>query len=157
MRFERSPKPSTSLGLHQSVWSFHPRPAMCMKFWFYLANVYKVLLLTTALPRRATHHTSAKEHDELRRSVDLPGCLSSHRRRRFDQMEVRTKTWSVIVGQMFNTTSESTVTCHSAPNGVKIKKRSSGAILKIRERSFRVLAVAKKFKQQPITADGYLA
>ena len=45
---------------------------MCMKFWFYLANVYKVLLLTTALPRRATHHTSAKEHDELKRSVDFP-------------------------------------------------------------------------------------
>jgi hypothetical protein len=58
---------------------------------------------------------------------------------------------------MVNTTFESTVTCHSAPNGVKIKKRRIEAILKTRERSFRVLAVAKKFKQQPITADGYLA
>ena len=68
---------------------------------------------------------------------------------------LRTKTWSVKVGQMFNTTSESTVTCHSAQNGVK--KRGIGAILKTRGRSFRALAVAKKFKQQPINADGYLA
>jgi hypothetical protein len=66
------------------------------------------------------------------------------------------KSWSVKVGQMVNTTFESTVTCHSAPNGVKIKIHIE-AILKTRERSFRVLAVAKKFKQQPITADGYLA
>jgi hypothetical protein len=50
-RFELSTNTSTSLGLHQSVWSFHPRPAMYMKFWLDLANVYKVLLPTTALPR----------------------------------------------------------------------------------------------------------
>ncbi len=91
MRFELSTKPSTSLGLHQSVWSFHRTPAMCIEFWLDLANVYKVLLRTTALPRWATDHTSAIEHDELRRSVDLPGCLSCHRRRRFDQLGGRTK------------------------------------------------------------------
>ena len=155
MRFELSTKLSTGLGLLQSEWSFHPRPAMCMKFWFDLADVYEVLLLTTALPRWATHHTSANEHDELRRSVDLPGCLSSHRRRRFDQMRVRTKTCSVKVGQMVNTTSESTVTCHSAPN--RVKKRGIGAILKTRGRSFSNFGSRKKFKQHPITADRYLA
>ena len=64
---------------------------MCMKLWFDLANVYEVLLRTTALPRSATDHTSAIEHDELRRSVDLHACLSSYRRRRFEQMGVRTK------------------------------------------------------------------
>jgi len=56
---------------------------------------------------------------------------------------VRTKTCSVKVGQMVNTTFESTVTCHSAPNGVKIKKRGIEAILKTWERIFRVLAVVK--------------
>jgi hypothetical protein len=72
VRFELSTKPSTRVGLLQSVWSFHRTPAMCMKFWLDLANVYKVLLRTTALPHQATHHTSANEHDELRRSVDFP-------------------------------------------------------------------------------------
>ena len=49
---------------------------MCMKFWFDLANVYKVLRPTTALPRSATHHTSATEHDELRRG-DLIKCVEN--------------------------------------------------------------------------------
>jgi hypothetical protein len=48
-RFELSAKPSTRVGLLQSVWSFHPRPATCLKFWLDLANVYKVLRPTTAL------------------------------------------------------------------------------------------------------------
>ena len=30
--------------LLQSIWGFHRRPAICRKFWFDLANVYKVLL-----------------------------------------------------------------------------------------------------------------
>jgi hypothetical protein len=34
-----------------------------MKFWFDLANVYEVLLLTIALPRQPTHHTSANDND----------------------------------------------------------------------------------------------
>ena len=50
-RFELSTEPTTSLGLLQSVWSFHPRPAMYIEFWLDRANVYKVLLPTTALPR----------------------------------------------------------------------------------------------------------
>jgi hypothetical protein len=45
---------------------------MCTEFWLDLADVYEVLWPTTALPRYATHHTSANEHDELRRSVDFP-------------------------------------------------------------------------------------
>ena len=49
---------------------------MCIKFWLDLANVYKVLLPTTALPRSATHHTSAIEHDELRRG-DLTRCVEN--------------------------------------------------------------------------------
>ena len=68
---------------------------MCMEFWFDLADVYEVLLFTNVLPRSATHHTFANEHDELRRSVDLPGCLSSHRRRRFDQMVKTSDGWKV--------------------------------------------------------------
>ena len=52
---------------------------MCMKFWLDLANVYEVLLLTTALPRQPTHHTAANEHDELRRSVEFPQCSKSAR------------------------------------------------------------------------------
>ena len=39
-RFELSPKASTSVSLLQSVWSFHPRPGMCIEFWSDLANVY---------------------------------------------------------------------------------------------------------------------
>ena len=42
---------STSLSLLQSVWSFHPRPAMCIEFWLDLVNVYEVFRPTTALPR----------------------------------------------------------------------------------------------------------
>ena len=45
---------------------------MCMKFWLDLADVYKVLRPTTALPRPATHQTSAIEHDESRRPVNIP-------------------------------------------------------------------------------------
>jgi len=40
---------------------------MCMEFWLDLADVYEVLWPTTALPREAAHHTSAHDHDELRR------------------------------------------------------------------------------------------
>ncbi len=111
MRFERSTKPSTSLGLHQSVWSFHARPAMCMEFWFDLADIYEVLLLTNALPRSATH-TSAKEHDESRRA-DLTKCVEN----RLPalgvaiQLSMRVcgyRPWSVKVGQGVNATSAST-------------------------------------------------
>ena len=49
---------------------------MCIKFWLDLANVYKVLLPTTALPRSANHHTVAIEHDELRRR-DLTRCVEN--------------------------------------------------------------------------------
>ena len=51
---------------------------MCMKFWLDLANVYEVLLAATALPRSATDHTSAIEHDELRRG-NLTRCVENVR------------------------------------------------------------------------------
>ena len=49
-----------------------------MEFWLDLANVYKFLLRTTALPRSATDHTSAIEHDELRRG-NLTRCVENVR------------------------------------------------------------------------------
>ena len=39
-----------------------------------IRSAVTVLLAATALPRSATHHTSAIEHDELRRSVDFLQC-----------------------------------------------------------------------------------
>ena len=49
---------------------------MCIEFWLDLANVYKVLLPTTALPRSATKHSAAIEHDESRRA-NLTRCFEN--------------------------------------------------------------------------------
>jgi hypothetical protein len=85
---------------------------MCMKFWLDLANVYKVLLLTTALPREAAHHTSAIEHNELRRG-DLTRCVENRlpALRLAIQLSMRVcdhYPWSVKVGQVVDTTSAAT-------------------------------------------------